>query len=86
MHPTELRNSLRHSLMFFPLKKISPLSGLIRVSKQRIVVDLPAPLQPRKPKISPSIDSHTHAIQGLEFFKAFVEVGDLEDGWHIGNL
>ena len=40
----------------------------------RIVVDLPAPLAPRKPKISPSPHVEAHVVDGDEVAEAAGEV------------
>ena len=43
-----------------------PLVGFSRPHSMRIVVDLPAPFAPRKPKISPGADVEREVIDGGE--------------------
>ena len=46
-----------------------------------IVVLLPAPLGPRKPKTSPRRDGERHAADGLDLAVGLDEVVDLDGGW-----
>ncbi len=46
--------ALLASVIGWPISRTAPLSGLMISMIVRIVVVLPAPLGPRRPKISPS--------------------------------
>ena len=58
-----------------------PLVGFSSPHSMRIVVDLPAPLLPRKPKTSPCRDLERQAVDGDEVAEALRQIGD-GDGVH----
>ena len=53
-----------------------PEVGSSRPHSMRMVVDLPAPLLPRKPKISPRRDVEGHVVDGDELAEAAGQVAD----------
>ena len=47
-------------------RSLCPTTGASRPHSMRMVVDLPAPLLPRKPKISPGAHDERHVVDGDE--------------------
>ena len=61
-------------------REIVPRSGRRSPSTHSIVVVLPAPFGPIRPKISPSLDVERHVVDGDEPAVAFLDAGDPDDG------
>ena len=60
--------------------------GLSSPHSMRIVVDLPAPLLPRKPKISPRAHVERHVVDGDEVAEAAGQVLDLDGDGGSGHV
>ncbi len=72
-----------------PPMRISPSSGITKPVTALIVVVLPAPLGPRKPKISPFIDLEIQALENRDrpleetWVKGLAEIADPQ--LHLGH-
>ena len=66
--------------MSWPATTADPAVGSASVQSILMVVDLPAPLGPRKPKISPGADVERDAVDGGELAVALDEPADLHRG------
>jgi hypothetical protein len=64
-----------------PATRPEPDVGASRPQSMRIVVDLPAPLGPRKPKDLAAAHGERNAGDGLERAKTLLEVLHLDDGF-----
>src|SRR4051794_6838648 len=70
----------------YPATAIVPLVGFINVHIILIVVDLPAPFGPRKPKISPSLTSKLILLTAVKSLKRLVRPRTETNGWWIGSV